>query len=153
MKLEVGKKYITRNGEYYAEITHNDGSGYMPFIGILYPIETACHFIIQKIVGAKMEGICHPGNIILTLLKNITHLFNLPIQPKRKSLKSHVLDAEKFCILIINNFLWKIHNMAHPFRLCKTMSFAPCKAKSYIRRNRTWNTPKNTKCTLSDAGR
>jgi hypothetical protein len=38
MKLEVGKKYITRNGGYYAEITHNDGSDYMPFIGILYPI-------------------------------------------------------------------------------------------------------------------
>lgn len=38
MKLEVGKKYITRDGEYYAEITHNDGSGFMPFIGVLYPI-------------------------------------------------------------------------------------------------------------------
>ena len=38
MKLKVGKKYITREGEYYAEITHNDGSGFMPFIGILIPI-------------------------------------------------------------------------------------------------------------------
>jgi hypothetical protein len=40
MKLEVGKKYITRDGEYCAEITHNDGSGFMPFIfiGVLIPI-------------------------------------------------------------------------------------------------------------------
>ena len=41
MKLEVGKKYITRNGEYYAEITHNDGSGFMPFAGTLHPIGDA----------------------------------------------------------------------------------------------------------------
>ena len=44
----VGKKYITRDGEYYAEITHNDGSGFMPFIGILSPIGDSMPFYNPK---------------------------------------------------------------------------------------------------------
>lgn len=90
MKLEVGKKYITRNGKYYAEITHNDGSGFMPFIGILSPIGDAT----QKILGARMEGICHPVNSHSTLSKNTTHLFNLPYPAKtKKTSKSHVFGC------------------------------------------------------------
>ena len=48
MKLEVGKKYITRNGEYYAEITHNSGRMFMPFIGVLIPIGDSMPFYNPK---------------------------------------------------------------------------------------------------------
>ena len=67
MKLKVGKKYITRDGEYYAEITHNDGSGYMPFIGILYPIGDSMPFYNPKDCWRENGGYMSSGEYNLDL--------------------------------------------------------------------------------------
>lgn len=67
MKLKVGKKYITRDGEYYAEITHNDGSGFMPFIGILYPIGDSMPFYNPKDCWRENGGYMPSGEYNLDL--------------------------------------------------------------------------------------
>lgn len=67
MKLEVGKKYITRDGEYYAEITHNDGSGFMPFIGILSPIGDSMPFYNPKDCWRENGGYMSSGEYNLDL--------------------------------------------------------------------------------------
>lgn len=72
MKLEVGKKYITRNGEYYAEITHNDGSDSMPFIGILHPIEGAYSFINPEDSWRENGGYFLCGKHYLDLVEEYT---------------------------------------------------------------------------------
>ena len=69
MKLEVGKKYITRNGEYYAEITHNDGSGYMPFIGVIYPIGDAIPYDDPKDSWDEDGGYMPFGKYTLDLVE------------------------------------------------------------------------------------
>jgi len=69
MKLEVGKKYITRNGEYYAEITHNDGSGFMPFIGILSPIGDSMPFYNPKDCWRENGGYMSSGEYNLDLVE------------------------------------------------------------------------------------
>lgn len=69
MKLEVGKKYITRDGEYYAEITHNDGSGFMPFIGILSPIGDSMPFYNPKDCWRENGGYMSSGEYNLDLVE------------------------------------------------------------------------------------
>ena len=69
MKLEVGKKYITRDGEYYAEITHNDGSGFMPFIGILSPIGDSMPFYNPKDCWCENGGYMSSGEYNLDLVE------------------------------------------------------------------------------------
>ncbi len=57
-------------------------------------LETLLHTTTQKILGARMEGICHPVNSHSTLSKNTTHLFNLPYPAKtKKTSKSHVFGC------------------------------------------------------------
>lgn len=67
MKLKVGKKYITRDGEYYAEITHNDGSGFMPFAGTLHLIEGAYSFNNPKDCWRENGGYMPSGEYNLDL--------------------------------------------------------------------------------------
>ena len=69
MKLKVGKKYITRDGEYYAEITHNDGSGFMPFIGILSPIGDSMPFYNPKDCWRENGGYMSSGEYNLDLVE------------------------------------------------------------------------------------
>lgn len=69
MKLKVGKKYITRDGEYYAEITHNDGSGFMPFIGILSPIGDATPYDNQEDSWRENGGYMPSGKFPLDLVE------------------------------------------------------------------------------------
>ena len=75
MKLKVGKKYITRDGEYYAEIMHNDGSGFMPFIGILYPIGDSMPFYNPKDCWRENGGYMPSGEYNL----NLAEEYNPPL--------------------------------------------------------------------------
>lgn len=69
MKLEVGKKYITRNGEYYAEITHNSGRMFMPFIGVLIPIGDSMPFYNPKDCWREDGGYMPFGKYTLDLVE------------------------------------------------------------------------------------